>query len=44
MIRGDGAFVIEAKNYRDYERAIRAKLLRELQGPVIGWLRAGAPG
>ena len=44
VIRGEDAFVIEAENYRDYERALRAKLLRELQGPVIGWLRAGAPG
>ncbi|WP_413876143.1 DUF1194 domain-containing protein [Albidovulum sp.] len=44
VIRGAGAFVIEAETFRDYERAIRAKLVRELQGPVIGWLRPGAPG
>jgi hypothetical protein len=44
VIRGPGAFVIEAESFRDYERAIRAKLVRELQGPVIGWLRPGAPG
>jgi hypothetical protein len=41
VIRGPGAFVIEAENFRDYERAMRAKLLRELQGPVIGWLAPG---
>lgn len=44
LIRGPGAFVIEADGFRDYERAIRQKLLRELQGPVIGWLAHGAPG
>ncbi|WP_347312873.1 DUF1194 domain-containing protein [Defluviimonas sp. SAOS-178_SWC] len=44
MIRGPGAFVIEAKGFRDYERAMRAKLLRELQGPVIGMLAPGARG
>lgn len=44
VIRGAGAFVIEAENYRDYERAMQRKLLRELQGPVITWLRTGTPG
>lgn len=44
VIHGLGAFVIEAENFRDYERAMRAKLLRELQGPVIGWLASGGPG
>lgn len=44
VIRGTGAFVIEAENFRDYERAMRAKLLRELQGPVIGAIAAGRPG
>lgn len=44
LIRGSGAFVIEAENFRDYERAMREKLLRELQGPVIGWLARGGPG
>lgn len=43
VIRGDGAFVIEADGFADYERAMRAKLLRELQGPVIGLLPAGSP-
>lgn len=38
MIRGPGAFVVEADGFRDYERAMRVKLLRELEGPVIGWL------
>ena len=41
VIHGPGAFVIVAENFRDYERAMRAKLLRELQGPVIGWLAPG---
>ncbi len=42
MIRGAGAFVVEADGFRDYERAMRMKLLRELQGPVIGMLAPGA--
>lgn len=44
MIRGPGAFVVEADGFRDYERAMRVKLLRELQGPVIGWLAPGRRG
>ncbi|MCB2136669.1 MAG: DUF1194 domain-containing protein [Rhodobacteraceae bacterium] len=44
LIRGPGAFVIEASGFRDYERAMREKLLRELQGPVIGWLVPVGPG
>jgi len=44
MIRGPGAFVIVADGFDDYERAMRAKLLRELRGPVIGWLAPGGPG
>ena len=45
LIKGPGAFVIEAAGFRDYERAMRAKLLRELQGPAIGWLAGGGgPG
>jgi hypothetical protein len=44
LIHGPGAFVIEAEGFRDYERAMRLKLLRELQGPVIGWLTPDAPG
>lgn len=44
VIRGPAAFVIEAEGFRDYERAMRAKLLRELQGPVLGALAGRAPG
>lgn len=44
VMRGPGAFVIEAENFRDYERAMRTKLLRELEGPVIGWLPRRGPG
>lgn len=44
MIHGPGAFVIEADGFRDYERAMRVKLLRELQGPVIGMLAPGGLG
>lgn len=44
VIRGPGAFVIEAEGFRDYERAMRVKLLRELQGPVIGMLAPGRRG
>ena len=44
VIRGPGAFVIEADGFRDYERAMRVKLLRELQGPVIGMLAPDARG
>lgn len=44
VIRGAGAFVIEADGFDDYERAMRAKLLRELAAPVIGWLVPGGRG
>jgi Protein of unknown function (DUF1194) len=40
VIRGPGAFVEAAPRMTDYPRAIRRKLLRELQGPIIG----GNPG
>ncbi len=44
MIRGPGAFVIEAAGFGDYERAMREKLLRELSGPVIGMMPRPGPG
>ncbi|MFD2261332.1 DUF1194 domain-containing protein [Lacibacterium aquatile] len=34
VIGGSGAFMIDAKDYEDFRRAIRAKLLRELEIPV----------
>ncbi len=36
LIRGAGAFVEEALGFRDFERAMRRKLVRELQSMVIG--------
>ncbi|WP_158275540.1 DUF1194 domain-containing protein [Maritimibacter sp. 55A14] len=36
VIRGPGAFVETAADYGDYERAMRAKLLREVGHPVVG--------
>ncbi|MFN6979640.1 MAG: DUF1194 domain-containing protein, partial [Gemmobacter sp.] len=39
VIRGPGAFVERAEDYRDFERAMERKLLRELGGMVLG--RAG---
>lgn len=38
VIGGPDAFVQEAKGYTDYARAIRRKLLRELQGPAVSLL------
>ena len=38
LIRGPGAFVEVAPQQTDYPGAIRRKLLRELQGPMIGAL------
>lgn len=38
VIRGPGAFVESARRQADYPVAIRRKLLRELQGPIIGAL------
>ena len=36
LIKGPGAFVEEAYGFRDFERAMRRKLVRELQSTVIG--------
>lgn len=38
LIRGPGAFVEVAPSQTDYPDAIRRKLLRELEGPMIGLL------
>lgn len=40
VIRGPGAFVEVAPRQSDYPDALRRKLLRELQGPMIGGLPA----
>jgi Protein of unknown function (DUF1194) len=44
LIRGPGAFVEVALRQADYPRAIHRKLLRELQGPMIGALPPTDPG
>lgn len=36
VIRGPGAFVEQAAGFADYERAMARKLLRELEGIVVG--------
>lgn len=38
VLHGPGAFAILADGYEDFERAMRAKLLRELQGPMVSGL------
>jgi hypothetical protein len=43
VIRGPGAFVESAPRQTDYPEAIRRKLLRELEGPMVGTLRAPGP-
>lgn len=40
VIRGPGAFVELAQRQSDYPAALRRKLLRELEGPMIGQLSA----
>lgn len=39
LIRGPGAFVEFAPEQKDYPQAIHRKLLRELESPMIGWLK-----
>lgn len=36
VLHGPGAFMIEANGFRDYERAIKLKLERELRATVVG--------
>lgn len=40
VIRGPGAFVETARDFEDFERAMRRKLRREVAAPVYGWLAA----
>jgi hypothetical protein len=41
VLHGTGSFCITAESYEDYGRAMEAKLLRELQTPVVsGWVLA----
>ncbi|WP_253913112.1 DUF1194 domain-containing protein [Pseudoruegeria sp. HB172150] len=45
VIKGPGAFVEEARDFQDFERAMRQKLLRELMVRAVGALHgAGARG
>lgn len=45
VVRGSGAFSIEADGYEDFERAMKAKLLRELRTPEMsGWSGGTGPG
>ncbi len=45
LIRGPGAFVIEARDFRDFERAMQLKLVRELRARAVsrGPVPPGAP-
>ncbi|MFN3144098.1 MAG: DUF1194 domain-containing protein [Paracoccaceae bacterium] len=43
LIRGPGAFVEEAADFDDFERAMRRKLVRELRAAAIGALDGPAP-
>lgn len=36
LIRGPGAFVVEARDFADFERAMRVKLVRELSVQMLG--------
>ena len=45
VLHGPGAFLVVANGYEDYERAMRVKLLRELELPIAsGSPRAGPAG
>lgn len=44
VIRGPGAFVELAPRQEDYPQTLRRKLLRELEGPMIGLMRGRASG
>ncbi len=43
VLHGPGAFWVLAEDYEDYERAMRAKLLRELELPMVSEGLAGGP-
>lgn len=43
LIKGPGAFVEEARDFNDFERAMRRKLVRELEARAIGMLPSAAP-
>lgn len=42
VLHGPGAFRVLADGYEDYARAMRVKLVRELQAPMMsGWVEGG---
>ena len=41
VLHGPGAFTVLADGYEDHERAMMAKLLRDLELPVVGGWAAG---
>lgn len=43
LIKGPGAFVEEARDFNDFERAMRRKLVRELESRAIGMLSPTLP-
>lgn len=43
VLHGPGAFCILADGYEDYERAMRAKLLRELEAPMVSGMLSVEP-
>ncbi len=43
VIGGSGAFLLSATDYRDFARAIKQKLLREIAGPPIAFVPPGPP-
>lgn len=43
VVVGNGAFVISANTFKDYPEAIRKKLLREIQPPIVLLEGAEAP-
>jgi hypothetical protein len=35
VIGGPGAFVVTCRDYKDFTEAMRQKLMREIQGPIV---------
>jgi hypothetical protein len=42
VLHGPGAFSVVAEGFEDYERALTAKLVRELEMPLVSSLSATA--
>ena len=43
VIGGPGAFLVVARDYRDFARAMRLKLIREIRGQAVAGLEMSAP-